>query len=593
MAAPASAPCKPGWIVPISIIAISMALRFLPGQIAPLTLVHFMSMGFGPLLGLLGLFGWWLFARGTSWRDRGIGVGAAVAVLALVALTSHPTMGQFLFMVAVPLALGIVGTGLLLTRGQEWPRRRLLLAVGLAFGLLPWGLFRSDGQGGSLEPSLAWRWSPTAEQRFLAERGDGSAVVRSAATRTHDDARWTSDWPGFRGPTRDGLARDIRFDTDWTTSPLDELWRQRLGPGWSSFAVAGNLVVTQEQRGDEETIVAYALADGREIWAHPVQERFEEPQAGPGPRATPTFAGDAVYAMTASGSVVAVDLRSGRRRWSRNVVEDTGAKIPMWGFAASPLVLDDTVITFAGAAGQALVGYAAADGELRWSGGQGTESYSSPQPFSIDGQQHAVIATDRGLEAFDPAGGEPRWTHDWSILQTPRNTVPLALDAPGELVLPTGYGEGTQRIRVEAQGDGYATTTLWQSRYLKPYFNDAVCFNGHCYGFDGRIFTCISLEDGERRWKGGRYGHGQAVGLPAMDAVLVIAESGDLVLVAADPTELRELARVDEALHGKTWNHPVITQGKLLLRNAEEMVAYELPGYSGPAAAVESAPAAE
>ena len=128
--------------------------------------------------------------------------------------------------------------------------------------------------------------------------------------------------------------------------------------------------------------------------------------------------------------------------------------------------------------------------------------------------------------------------------------------------------------------DEWLVREMWSSRFLKPYFNDLVCHEGTCYGFDNKIFTGIGAADGERRWKGGRYGHGQVVLFSEMDMLLVLTEQGEVVLVEATPEAHREVARF-QALEGKTWNHPVVTQGKLLVRNAEEAACFELPGVRG------------
>jgi hypothetical protein len=125
-------------------------------------------------------------------------------------------------------------------------------------------------------------------------------------------------------------------------------------------------------------------------------------------------------------------------------------------------------------------------------------------------------------------------------------------------------------------GDGWRVDVVWDSRFLKPYFNDLVYHDGHIYGFDDKILTCLDRASGNRVWKGGRYGYGQLVLLADQDVLLVLSERGDVALVEAKPDGYKELARF-HALDGKTWNHPVVAGGKLFVRNAAEAVCYRLP----------------
>jgi hypothetical protein len=156
--------------------------------------------------------------------------------------------------------------------------------------------------------------------------------------------------------------------------------------------------------------------------------------------------------------------------------------------------------------------------------------------------------------------------------------------ADGNVLLGTGSGFGTgakmgvRRIVVVHEPGPWITKERWTSTGLKPYFNDFVVHSGHAFGFDGSLLACIDLQDGQRKWKGGRYGHGQLVLLPDQDLLLVLSEQGDLALVMAIPGEFTELARFP-AIKGKTWNHPVLIGDVLLVRNGQEMAAFRAPPF--------------
>jgi outer membrane protein assembly factor BamB len=385
-------------------------------------------------------------------------------------------------------------------------------------------------------------------------------------------ARPAVEWPGFRGPRRDGVVRGVRIKTDWAATPPVEIWRRPIGPGWSSFAVRGDLLYTQEQRGEEEVVGCYKVSTGEPVWRHRDLVRFWESNAGAGPRATPTLHRNRVYSFGATGVLNALDAASGKVIWSRNVATDTDRKPPEWGFASSPLIADDLVVV---AAAGTLAAYNLADGKPRWKGPSYGGSYSSPHRATIGGVPQILLLGGPGAIGVAPADGAVLWEHKWE----PGAIVQPAVLANGDIVvnaLAVSGGLGTRRLAVKPGAEGWTIEERWTSNGLKPYFNDFVTHKGHAYGFDNNILACIDLEGGKRKWKGGRYGNGQLLLLPEQDVLLVISEEGELALVGATTDQFREIARF-RALDGKTWNHPVVVGDVLLVRNGEQMAAFRLP----------------
>jgi len=276
-----------------------------------------------------------------------------------------------------------------------------------------------------------------------------------------------------------------------------------------------------------------------------------------------------VYTFGATGILNVLDARDGSLVWSRNVASDAEVKLPVWGFASSPLVVGDVVIV---AAAGRLVAYDLASGDPRWFGPAGGGGYSSPHLFTIDGIEQILLMSVAGATSVAPTDGALLWEHPWK--QGTRIVQP-ALTADGDLLISGGEGTGMRRIAVTHGPGGWTAKERWTSIRLKPYFNDFVVHDGHAFGFDGRILACVDVEDGARKWKGGRYGHGQLVLFPDQDLLLVLSEEGELVLVAASSEKFTELARFP-AIEGKTWNHPVLVKDVLLARNGEEMVAFRL-----------------
>ncbi len=437
----------------------------------------------------------------------------------------------------------------------------ILLACGV------WTLARSDGITGDGAAELAWRWAETAEERLMARADDEPTALpwTPAATET------AAEWPGFRGPDRDGVVAGVRIETDWDSSPPVELWRRPIGPAISSFAVLGDLLYTQEQRGDDEVVASYRVTSGAPVWRHRDRARFWDSHAGPGPHSTPTISGGRVYTFGPTGIVNALDARDGAVVWSRNAASDTDTEVPYWGFSSSPAVVNDVVII---AVAGVLVAYDLATGDLRWVGPAGGLGHSSPHPLTIDGVAQLLLLSQAGATSVAAGDGKVLWEHPWPGFPI----VQPAMTADGDVLISvTGDigGLGIRRLAVARGHGGWTVEERWTSTRLKPHFSDYVVHDGHAFGFDGSILACIDLEDGVRRWKGGRYGHGQLVLLPDQDLLLVLSEEGELALVGATPGQYTELARFP-ALDGKSWNHPVLVGDVLLVRNRQEMVAFRL-----------------
>jgi outer membrane protein assembly factor BamB len=380
------------------------------------------------------------------------------------------------------------------------------------------------------------------------------------------------EWPGFGGPGRDGVARGVRIATDWAASPPVELWRRPIGPGWSSFAVHGDRFFTQEQRGDDEIVTCYDLRTGEPIWMHRDAARFWESNGGAGPRGTPTLSNGRVYTLGATGILNALEAADGAVVWSRNAASDTKSEMPGWGFSGSPIVVDDLVIV---ATAGRMAAYDLATGSPRWIGPDGGDGYSSPHEVTVGGVHQVLLLSFAGAAGIAPEDGRLLW--EQPAKSGTRITQP-ALTADGDVLI--GAGEGLRRVALVPGSGGWKVEERWTSIGLKPYFNDFVVHSGHAYGFDGRILSAIDLDKGERKWKGGRYGNGQLVLLPEQDLLLVLSEEGELALVRAVPDGFTELARMP-AIHGKTWNHPVVVRDVVLVRNGEEMAAFRLAPSSG------------
>jgi outer membrane protein assembly factor BamB len=590
-------------------------LRLWPGVVAVVVLfaarfgVKAIVPGFGGFaLGMQWALGaalavvlWWAFFSRARWSERLAILAVMILGMAATWTLKHESMGPLWFLAyLVPLVcLALVATAAA-TRHRSVNTRRAAMTAAILLACGVWTLIRTEGISGDHSAEFNWRWAKSPEERLLAQTeqpptptlppetaerpNETDAPAKPATGRTPSAPAATGaapppppvpeplsrpEWPGFRGPRRDSVMRGVRVTTDWSAAPPVEIWRRPIGPGWSSFAVRGDLFYTQEQRGDHESVACYRVSTGKPVWTHQDAARFFESNGGAGPRATPTLSDDRVYTFGATGILNALNAHTGAMLWSRNAASDAGAEIPYWGFSSSPLVVGDAVIV---AASGRLVAYEMASGKPRWVGPAGGVSYSSPHLMTIDGVPQVLLVSETGVTSVAPADGKRLWEHSWEGLPI----VQPALTAEGDVLIVAGAESGTRRIAVARRADGWTVEERWTSRGLKPYFNDFVVHEGHAFGLDGRILACIDLEDGTRKWKGGRYGNGQLVLLPEQDVLLLLSDEGELALVEATAERFQELARF-KAIDGKTWNHPVLVGNVVLVRNGEEMAAFRLP----------------
>ena len=452
----------------------------------------------------------------------------------------------------------------------------LLAGLGAAF-------FRIRGVTGDFVPILAPRFEARPVQTPALAAPVSEAPAQPAAEAKAPEPALAGavstpppaqDYPQFLGPHRNGIVGGPRLARDWSARRPRLLWRQRIGAGWSGFAVSGTWAVTQEQHGDEESVVAYELRTGRVRWRHADRARYNTVIAGEGPRATPTLSGDRVFTLGATGLLNALDLRTGERRWSRDILKDNGAESPGWGKSCSPLALDGLVIVSAGgSAGKSLVAYDRETGEPVWAGGNGRSGYSSPLLAELAGRKQVLIFNEGSVAAHDPATGAVLWEHPWPA-QQPNVAQPLPLSAD-RLLVSSGYGIGSKALQIAQAEDGALVASLvWESPRLKAKFTNLVLYRGYVYGLDDGVLACLDPATGQQRWKAGRYGHGQIVLVGEL--LLVQTEEGEIVLVEPNPSSLTELARF-AALDGKTWNPPALAGSVLLVRNDQEAAAYEMP----------------
>ena len=497
-----------------------------------------------------------------------VALASAVIAPAWLLWPEGEEQGYFTIIVAITLFLALLSLAawlLFFSRMTNSSRKRSLLVLAVVAAVFVTS-FRIRGYAGGMAVLLEFRGR---RQNPLVVEVDKAAEVKPIGDR---------DFPQFLGPNRNGVLSDPGISFDWEASPPKLLWRRDIGPGWSSFAVVGDFAFTQQQDGENETVVCLELRTGKVRWIHSDKARFGANWTfgGEGPRSTPTVHEGSVYTVGATGLLNCLDASDGELLWSKNLLADNGAKNTEWGFCCSPLIVGERVIVSAGGAdGKSLVAYHKHDGRKLWSGGNDRASYSSPILATIAGKEQVLIVNAQSIVGHDLATGAVLWRYKRPG-KYPSISQPISLSGD-RLFVAKGYGEGCAMLQVTRDGNAWSVKKLWNSIRLKPKFSNVVIRDGFVYGLDNVLLTCLDIRDGQegkRQWSQRDFDYGQV--LLVGDVLLVQKESGHLVAVRATPEGYEELARF-AVLGEHTWNSPVLAGRYYLVRNDREAACYEMP----------------
>ena len=411
--------------------------------------------------------------------------------------------------------------------------------------------------------------APVAAASPSAQASASASPDQTAATQPGPARNY---WTNFRGPKRDGKYDETPVATNWPANGLPVIWKQPVGVGHSSFAVAEGKAYTIEQRRNQEVVAAYDLGTGRELWAQKWKAEFTD-STGDGPRSTPTWDQGRIYALGATGELRCLDANTGAVIWGKNILSDNQANNLPWAMAASPLIVDDKVIVLPGGApNKSVVAYNKMTGAPVWKVLNDSQAYVSPMLVELAGRRQIVVVSASRVLGLVPETGALLWSYPWDTDMGINVSQPIVVDQ-NRFFISSGYGKGAALVEVKGSGNSYTATTIWENNNMKNKFNSSVLHNGYVYGLDEGILVCLDVNTGERKWKEGRYGYGQV--LLAGGHLIVTSDQGEIALVKATPTQYTQVARFS-ALQGQTWNYPAIASGRLLVRNSNEMAAYDI-----------------
>jgi outer membrane protein assembly factor BamB len=381
------------------------------------------------------------------------------------------------------------------------------------------------------------------------------------------------DWPQWRGPHRDGTSAEKNLLKSWPQDGPPLAWKTGgAGEGYSSFAVADGRMFTLGARGNREYVVAFDAASGKRLWEVAHGSRFTNDR-GDGPRSTPTVDGGRLYVFGASGDLTSLDAASGKIGWTVNVIRDFGGQNTKWGFSESPLVSGDRIIVSPGGSGSGIVAVNKANGKLLWKSEGDTAGYSSAVLHEVGGVRQAIVFTGQRALGLDIANGRVLWSYDRVANRVANIATPIARG--NHVFLSSDYGTGAALLELTPSAGAIAAREVYFTRDMRNHHASSVLIGDYLYGFSSAILTAMKFDTGEVAWRDRSVGKGSLVF--ADERLYLFSERGVAGLAEATPTGYREHGRFTlETGSLPTWTHPVVSNGKLFLRDQDAVYAYDV-----------------
>lgn len=377
-------------------------------------------------------------------------------------------------------------------------------------------------------------------------------------------------WPQWRGPNRDGISKETGLLKEWPADGPSLVWKATgAGRGYSSFSIAGGKMYTMGLRGDREFVVAFDVATGKEAWATPHGSAFRNDR-GDGPRGTPTVDGDRVYALGGSGDLSALDARTGKIIWSKNVLKEFGGSNITWGISESPLVLGNKVLVNPGGPDASIVALNKANGSIIWKSQSDRAGYSSAIPLEINGGTQVVFFTGARAVGLDLKDGRLLWEYARPSNRTANVATPIV--RANRVFISSDYGTGGGVVEIKPDNKA---EEIWFTKDMRNHHSSSVLIGDYLFGFSGSILTAMKFDTGEIAWRDRSVGKGSLV--YADGHLYCFSENGVMGLVEATPAGYKEKGRfriTQESL--PTWTHPVVAGGRLYLRDQDTIYAYDV-----------------
>jgi outer membrane protein assembly factor BamB len=411
---------------------------------------------------------------------------------------------------------------------------------------------------------------PERKQRNRPRRRGRPAISLLLTCVLGAASAFASDWPHWRGPTRNGVSAETQWLDQWPADGPKIAWKAKVGLGFSSFAVAAGRVVTMGHASGKDTVFCFDAATGQELWRHSYPAELGDKYFEGGTTGSPTIADGRVYAVSRWGDAFCFEAASGKIVWSKNVRRESGARVPDWGFTGAPLVHEELLVLNVGEAGLALE---KATGKIVWKSADDDAGYSTPLPVKRGGETLALFGNGKAYVAVNVRTGREAWRFRW-LTQYGVNAADPVVDGD-RVFISSGYGKGAVLVDVA----GAVPNEIWKSKVLRTQLNAAVLHDGHLYGVDGdttdkAALKCVEFATGKEKWARAGFGSGGVI--IADNKLIALGGTGELLVAPATPAGFTPTARA-QVLGGKCWTAPVLADGIVYARNSRgDVVAVNL-----------------
>jgi outer membrane protein assembly factor BamB len=383
-----------------------------------------------------------------------------------------------------------------------------------------------------------------------------------------------ADWPQWQGTDRTRISKETGLLKQWPSNGPGVVWQAGgLGSGYGSMAIAGDRVFVQGTRGGNSIVVALNRADGKEVWSKALGRRGDDDR-GPGPRGTPTVDGDRMYVLTENGDLACLKT-DGTAVWQRNILRDFRGSQLRWLISESPLVDGAHVIVSPGGPGAGMVKLDKMTGKTVWQAAELSEpaGYSSAIAADVQGVRTYLTFTAGAGVGVRASDGKVMFRYDRAANNVANITTPVFFD--NKVFFTSAYDTGAGLVSLTAQNGSVSASEVYFTREMKNHHGGVVLFDGHLYGFDDSILTCINFATGKRVWRDRSVGKGSVM---LADGDLYLQSENNVVgLAAASPNGYQEKGRFSIPDKGlPSWAHPVVSGGRLYVRNQDTILAYDI-----------------